>query len=129
MAYYRLDSLKIEDFYMKRLVLAFLSALMVASPTLANPYSQYRYENHENEYRQDRRSRDILTGAIIGGLVVGILSSESRKHHEPDIRYYDRRYIPPVRQICQTEYVRDFRGNIAVDYYGRPLIVEKCWYQ
>ena len=114
---------------MNRLVTAIVASLICVSPALANPYNHGRHDNYRTENRPQRQSCGALCGAIIGGLVVGIISSESRRKQEHEERYYDRRYTPPVRQICQTEYARDARGNYMFDYYGRPLIVEKCWYQ
>lgn len=114
---------------MKKFIIALAALSMTATPALA----EHRGNRGGYEHRSGNKC-GWLCGAIIGGVVVGALSSNSRNRDRDRDRYYEDpyNYSPPPRQyqyVCQNEYVRDYYGNYILDQYGRAIYNQRCWYQ
>lgn len=94
----------------KNLLLSVAALTMVVAPISA----EARDRGHRSE-RHERRGGGCswLCGAIIGGIVVGALSSEDRDRRDRD---YDNQYYPPNtrydRRYCVREQIVEwYRGE------------------
>ena len=99
---------------MKKLIASALAASMLISTPA---FAEHRDRGKDRDYSQHERRRGSgcgwLCGAIIGGIVVGALSSEDRDRRDRD---YDNRYYPPDnrydRRYCVREQVTEwYRGE------------------
>lgn len=108
---------------MKKILTAFIAAVLVVSPAAAHNnrhdrdgYSHQHNQSHrQHEGRRDRNGNLIL-GIIIGGIAGAVLSDKSR--YDRDDRDYRR-----SRYYCTTEQVVEyFRGQKYV------YDVQKCNY-
>ena len=93
---------------MKKILASLIAVSMIASPAMA----------HENRGRDRHESRGggcgWLCGAIIGGLVIGVISSDRRdrddnRYYPPDSRY-DERY-------CVREQIVEWRHGERYVYW------------
>jgi hypothetical protein len=108
-----------RSFNMKKLIAAALAAsMLITTPAFAEHRSRDRDYSH-----QERRKGGCgwLCGAIIGGVVVGALSSDRRERRE---REYDNRYYPPDHRIDRRYCVREqitewYRGERYVYWETR----------
>lgn len=106
----------------KNLLLSVAALTMVAAPISA----EARDRGHRSE-RHERRGGGCgwLCGAIIGGIVVGALSSSDREERRnPDYdreRDYDNRYYPPDyrydRRYCVREQITEWRRGERYVYW------------
>ena len=106
---------------MKKLItLAVISSMLISTPVLARNYDRTEHREHN----QKRKSGcGWLCGAIIGGVVVGALSSKDR-NRSPDYnkyRDYDNRYYPPNyeydRRYCVREQITEWRYGERYVYW------------
>lgn len=100
----------------KKLIAALLAGALIASPA----YAHDRNQRHHNK---------VDAGAIIAGVVVGVLIATSDRRESNEDQYYERRedtrrYYDDrdsrrreVRTVCWTEPARDYYGN----YYRRTV--------
>ncbi len=106
----------------KKLTLALAAATMLVTPVMAEAKDRHNHDRKEWNQRSDRRGNGCgwLSGAIIGGIVVGALSSSDREtRRNPDYdrdRDYDNRYYPPDyrydRRYCVREQITEWvRGE------------------
>jgi len=104
----------------KNLLLSVAALTMVTAPISA----EARDRGHRSE-RHERRGGGCgwLCGAIIGGIVVGALSSDSQRR-DPDYdreRDYDNRYYPPDyrydRRYCVREQITEWRRGERYVYW------------
>lgn len=104
---------------MKKLIASVLAAsMLISTPAFAGHRDN---RGQEREHRQrDRGGCGWLCGAIIGGLIVGALSTEDRYRQEED-RDYDNRYYPPDtrydRRYCVREQVVEWRRGERYIYW------------
>ena len=108
---------------MKKLIASALAAsVLVASPAFAD------HRGDRNQVQQERRRGGCgwLCGAIIGGVVVGALSSRDRDRNSDYDQYrdYDNRYYPPDyrydRRYCVREQITEwYRGERYVYWETR----------
>ena len=106
---------------MKKIVASIIIAsLMASTPSIARDYN----DNHR-EYNQKRHKKKSgcgwLCGAIIGGVVVGALTSRDRDYRDRD---YDNRYYPPDyrydSRYCVREQITEwYRGERYVYWETR----------
>jgi Ni/Co efflux regulator RcnB len=106
----------------KNLALTIAAALMVLTPVTA----EARNRDHNYEQRKERKRGNgcgWLCGDIIGGVVVGALSSKDRER-SPDYdrqRDYDNRYYPPNyhydRRYCVREQITEWRYGERYVYW------------
>lgn len=76
---------------MKKILAGLIALSLLTTPAMAR--DRDRPDSHHQEKR--RKGCGWLCGAIIGGVVVGALSSSSREDRERTDRDYDNRYYPP----------------------------------
>jgi len=108
---------------MKKFIAIAAALSMIASPALA----ERRGEHHVRGYENHGHGCGLLCGLIIGGAVVGVLSSHPSQNVAPATNYD---YTPPQPQyVCQNIYMRDAYGNYVLDAYGRAIFTQRCWYQ
>lgn len=114
---------------MKNFISIAVALSMIATPAIAGGREGNRGAGHEHrEHRGGERHGSgcgWLCGAIIGGVVVGALSSRSQRVDNSTYEYAP----PPQQYVCQNEYVRDYNGNYILDQYGRAIFRQRCWYQ
>lgn len=107
----------------KNVLLAAAALTMVAAPISA----EARDRGHRSEHHERKRGGGCgwLCGAIIGGIVVGALSSNDREERrDPDYdryRDYDNRYYPPDyrydRRYCVREQIVEWRRGERYVYW------------
>ena len=100
---------------MKKLIASALAAsMLISTPALAE------HRDRDRNHHESRRGGGCgwLCGAIIGGIVVGALSSEDRDRRDRD---YDNRYYPPDyrydRRYCVREQVVEWRYGERYIYW------------
>ena len=110
---------------MKKLItLAIVSSMLISAPALAQ--NNDRNDRREQRDQNQRRGGGCgwLCGAIIGGIVVGVLSSDNNRERRGSAReqeqdYNDTRYYPPDyrydRRYCVREQITEWR-------YGRRYV-------
>ena len=122
---------------MKKLIASVLAAsMLISTPAYADHRdNRWRDRDHrENVHHERRRGNGCgwLCGAIIGGIVVGALSSDAREHRERErrreydrYREYDNRYYPPNHRIDKRYCVRE---QVVEWYRGERYIYweERC---
>jgi predicted nucleic acid-binding protein len=95
-----------KDSNMKKLI----ASALVASMLITTPaFAEHRKRDRDHS-QQERRKGGCgwLCGAIIGGVVVGALSSDRKERRERDQEQeYDNRYYPPDRRIDKRYCVRE----------------------
>lgn len=113
----------------KNVLLAAAALTMVAAPISAE--ARERDRGHRSEQHERKRGGGCgwLCGAIIGGVVVGVLSDSDRRDrdrrpHNPDYspyRDYDNRYYPPDyrydRRYCVREQITEWRRGERYVYW------------
>ena len=107
----------------KNLLLSAAALTMVAAPISAE--ARERNQHHERSERRGGGGCGWLCGAIIGGIVVGALSSSDQKERRnPDYdsyRDYDNRYYPPDyrydRRYCVREQIVEWRRGERYVYW------------
>jgi len=100
---------------MKKLIASALAAsMLITSPAFA----EHRKRDRDHSQQERRKSGcGWLCGAIIGGIVVGALSSKEREPEEDRNQdYRDNRYYPPDyrydRRYCVREQITEWhRGE------------------
>lgn len=109
----------------KNLLFSVAALTMVAAPISAEARDRDRGHRSERHERHERRGGGCgwLCGAIIGGIVVGALSSDSQRR-DPDYdraRDYDNRYYPPDyrydRRYCVREQITEWRRGERYVYW------------
>lgn len=103
---------------MKKLIASALAAsMLISTPAFAEhqdrDHSGWSKKEHRHDNPRKRNGCGWLCGAIIGGIVVGAISSEDRDYRDRD---YDNRYYPPDyrydRRYCVREQVTEwYRGE------------------
>ena len=100
---------------MKKILASLIAVSMLATPAMAG------HRDRGGEHRERRGGGcGWLCGAIIGGVVVGALSSnrEERSGYE---REYDNRYYPPDyrydRRYCVREQIVEWRYGERYVYW------------
>ena len=102
---------------MKKILAGLIAVSMLATPAMA------RHKDRPDSHHQEKRSKGCgwLCGAIIGGVVVGALSSSSRKDRERTEYDYDNRYYPPNsrydERYCVREQIVEWRGGERYIYW------------
>ena len=98
---------------MKKILTSLIAVSLLATPAMARDHRGQ--ERHEK--REKRSGCGWLCGAIIGGVVVGVLSSDRKeREHEDDNRYYppDYRYD---RRYCVREQIVEWRNGERYIYW------------
>lgn len=101
----------------KGIVSLIIASMLISTPAMA------RDRDHREYHHQEKRSKGCgwLCGAIIGGVVVGALSSSSRKDRERTDRDYDNRYYPPNlrydERYCVREQIVEWRRGERYVYW------------
>lgn len=107
---------------MKKLIATALAAsVLITSPAFA----EHRKRDRDHSHQERRKSGcGWLCGAIIGGVVVGALSSDSnreRREREREQDYNDIRYYPPDyrydRRYCVREQITEWRYGERYVYW------------
>ncbi len=107
---------------MKKLIASALAAsMLITSPAFA----EHRKRDRDHSQQERRKSGcGWLCGAIIGGVVVGVLSSDDRRDREERERvedYNDTRYYPPNyrydRRYCVREQITEWRRGERYVYW------------
>lgn len=109
---------------MKKLIAAALAAsMLITSPAFA----EHRKRDRDHSQQERRKSGcGWLCGAIIGGVVVGVLSSDSNRERrererEEEQDYNDIRYYPPDyrydRRYCVREQITEWRRGERYVYW------------
>jgi|LakMenE01Jun11ns_1017448.scaffolds.fasta_scaffold9465348_2 hypothetical protein len=99
---------------MKNFLIGLITATLLATPAYA--------DHQDNRPNNDRRGGGCgwLCGALIGGVVVGALSSDSRTRRNQD-RNDDNRYYPPNsrydERYCVREQIVEWRGGERYIYW------------
>jgi len=102
---------------MKKLI----TSLAAISMLMSVP-AQARDRDYNREHQKERKRSGCgwLYGAIIGGVVVGALSSDRRERRERD-QEYDNRYYPPEhkydRRYCVREQIVEWRHGERYIYW------------
>ena len=98
---------------MKKLIASALAAsMLITSPAFA----EHRKRDRDHSQQERRKSGcGWLCGAIIGGVVIGALSSKKRNQE------YDNRYYPPDykydRRYCVREQIVEWRHGERYIYW------------
>lgn len=99
---------------MKKLLIGLIATILLATPA---------YADHDDNRPNNQRSGGgcgWLCGAIIGGVVVGALSSDDRPRRNRD-RQDDNRYYPPNsrydQRYCVREQIVEWRGGERYIYW------------
>jgi hypothetical protein len=104
---------------MKKLItFAIVSSMLISTPVLARNYDRTEHREH----KQKRKSGcGWLCGAIIGGVVVGALSSSNRYQETNQEPRDDNRYYPPNyrydRRYCVREQITEWRYGERYVYW------------
>ena len=104
---------------MKKLItFAIVSSMLISTPVLARNYDRTEHREH----KQKRKSGcGWLCGAIIGGVVVGALSSSNRYQETNQEPRDDNRYYPPDyrydRRYCVREQITEWRHGERYVYW------------
>lgn len=109
---------------MKKLIASALAAsMLITSPAFA----EHRKRDRDHSQQERRKSGcGWLCGAIIGGVVVGVLSSDSNRERrererEEEQDYNDTRYYPPDyrydRRYCVREQITEWRRGERYVYW------------
>ena len=104
---------------MKKLItFAIVSSMLISTPVLAKNYDRTEHREH----KQKRKSGcGWLCGAIIGGVVVGALSSSNRYQETNQEPRDDNRYYPPNyrydRRYCVREQITEWRYGERYVYW------------
>ena len=104
---------------MKKLItFAIASSMLISTPVLAKNYDRTEHREH----KQKRKSGcGWLCGAIIGGVVVGALSSSNRYQETNQEPRDDNRYYPPNyrydRRYCVREQITEWRYGERYVYW------------
>lgn len=109
---------------MKKLIASALAAsMLITSPAFA----EHRKRDRDHSQQERRKSGcGWLCGAIIGGVVVGVLSSDSNRERrererEEEQDYNDIRYYPPDyrydRRYCVREQITEWRRGERYVYW------------
>lgn len=99
---------------MKKLLIGLITATLLATPAFA--------DHQDNRRNNDRRGGGCgwLCGALIGGVVVGALSSDNRSRRGQD-QLDDNRYYPPNsrydQRYCVREQIVEWRGGERYIYW------------
>ena len=108
----------------KILTLAIVSSMLISAPALAQ--NNDRNDRREQRDQNQRRGGGCgwLCGAIIGGIVVGALSSDNRDQGRNRNPRDDNRYYPPDyrydRRYCVREQITEwYRGERYVYWETR----------
>lgn len=108
---------------MKKILVGLIVVSLLATPAMA------RHRDRQDNYgHTEKRSKGCgwLCGAIIGGVVVGALSSSNRNDRERtdrehNDRNYDNRYYPPNsrydERYCVREQIVEWRGGERYVYW------------
>jgi len=108
---------------MKKFIAIAAALSMIATPAFAERRGEY----HGHSYENHGHGCGLLCGLIIGGAVVGALSSHPAPTVAPTYTYTPP--PPPPQYVCQNIYMRDAYGNYVLDAYGRAVVTQRCWYQ
>lgn len=105
---------------MKKILSGLIAVSLLTTPAMARDHRGHdRQERHEK--REKRSGCGWLCGAIIGGVVVGALSSNSREDRERTDRDYDNRYYPPNsrydERYCVREQIVEWRRGERYIYW------------
>ena len=106
---------------MKKLItFALVSSMLISTPVLARNYDRTEHREHKQERRKS--GCGWLCGAIIGGIVVGALSSKQREPEEDRNQdYRDNRYYPPDyrydRRYCVREQITEWHRGERYVYW------------
>ncbi len=101
---------------MKKIITSLIVAsMLVSSPALARDHR----DNNHKEYSQHKRNKKNgcgwLCGAIIGGIVVGAITSNDRDYRD------DNRYYPPDyrydRRYCVREQITEWHRGERYVYW------------
>jgi hypothetical protein len=103
-----------------------LTTIVTASMLISVPaYAERRQDgsrdrDHSQQERRKGKGCGWLCGAILGGIVVGVLASKERMPEEDNYQdYNDTRYYPPDyrydRRYCVREQITEWR-------YGRRYV-------
>ena len=111
---------------MKKLIASLvIGSLLISTPAIARDYGQKDRKEwrHHNKKQERKGGCGWLCGVIIGGVVVGALSSKDRER-SPDYdrqRDYDNRYYPPNyhydRRYCVREQITEWRYGERYVYW------------
>ena len=98
-----------------------ITSLAVISMLTAIP-AEARHRDYGTEHQKERKRKNgcgWLCGAIIGGLVVGAISSSDRKDRES--REHDNEYYPPDnrydRRYCVREQITEWHHGERYVYW------------
>lgn len=103
---------------MKKLI----TSLAVISMLMSVP-AQARDRDYNREHQKERKRSGCgwLCGAIIGSVVVGVLSSKERNPEDRRSQEYDNRYYPPDykydRRYCVREQIVEWRHGERYIYW------------
>lgn len=105
---------------MKKILAGLIAVSMIATPAMAR-HRNHDQDNRRYEHKENRRGGcGWLCGAIIGGLIVGTISSDRRNESE-NARDYDDRYYPPNyrydTRYCVREQIVEYRYGQRYIYW------------
>ena len=103
---------------MKKILASLIAVSMLATPAMA----EHRKRDRDGySHREKRGGCGWLCGAIIGGVVVGALSSSERRDRYEREYEYDNRYYPPDyrydRRYCVREQIVEWRYGERYIYW------------
>jgi hypothetical protein len=98
-----------------------VGSMLISTPVFARDHNRHERKEHRHQKQERKSGCGWLCGAIIGGVAVAILSSDSRDEETNQEPRDDNRYYPPDyrydRRYCVREQITEWRRGERYVYW------------